>query len=581
MSAKGSFRAWLSAWAPALPLFAVVLFGLLAPTAFLMLRSVVADGQLSLDLWSKMLGLRNVQRGIITSLELGLVCATITTIVGVPLAWLVSRTLPVRRSLWLGIFNVAAHFGGIGLAFAYVVTLGTFGMITLLVNSTGLAFDPPPRDSFAAIVMTMQYSSVPLLVLLLVPAMGMLREQWWEAAQTSSASRLQFWRRIGLPVLMPFVAAGFVLVFTWTIGSYTVPYALAGQSPAQPVQLITLQIGLTLSDDVISGPARAGVLSIVLMALAVVALLGYRMLIRRGLRWFTGTADDASAPVESRSASSGRPDLARLLLFGAIALYLAIPILAVVLFSVATRWTNNVLPDGYTPRYWQETIADPRLFTALTNSFSLAAWVTTLVIGLVVPAVYWGRVRNPRIRPLLALSAAVPFSLPYLVIALAVLQFSGTFAPSLLGTYGLLVITYVALTFPFAFWAIDGAMGAVGVGRMSEAAATCGASQWQTLRRVILPNIGPGLATGAMLVFAVVVGEFAVVNVIASSVKTIPVWMAEALRDFGGGVTSLAVVTTVLFALMFALSALVVYLNRGRLVAQLPGVTRPEGGMGR
>jgi putative spermidine/putrescine transport system permease protein len=294
--ARRRLAGWLAAWGPALPLIGVLAFCLIAPIIALFARSLVTVDGVGLSAWTRVLGAAINQRAIVTSLELGLICATVSVLLGTPLAWLVSRMLVGRRAAWLGLLNVAAHFGGIGLAFAYVVTLGTFGAVTLIIRGMGVDFDPPARDSLVALVITYEHANIPLFVLLMVPAMGMLREEWWEAAQASSATRLQFWRRVGLPLLMPFLAAGFVLSFTWSIGIFGIAYALAGQSAALPIQLITLQIGQALYDDAIRGPERAAVLSVLLMALAIGALLLYRALLRRGTRWLaTAAAGGGSA----------------------------------------------------------------------------------------------------------------------------------------------------------------------------------------------------------------------------------------------------------------------------------------------
>ncbi len=236
-----------------------------------------------------------------------------------------------------------------------------------------------------------------------------------------------------------------------------------------------------------------------------------------------------------------------------------------------------MLPDGYTLAHWIETFSSARVLSAFATSLTLGAWTTVLVLVLTVPAVYWARTRNPRIRPVLEAAAVIPFALPFVVIGFALLHFSGVFAPGLQGTYPLLVLAYVAISFPFAYWAIDGAMAAADVRRLSEVAAACGASQWQTLRRVVLPNISAGITTAALLVFALAIGEFALVKVLASSVMTIPVWSASAIIATGGSFAPLSVVTTVVFALLFVLSAAVAYVNRGRITQQLPGMA--DGGV--
>jgi putative spermidine/putrescine transport system permease protein len=91
---------------------------------------------------------------------------------------------------------------------------------------------------------------------------------------------------VGLPILSPFLAAGWLLIFTWSIGIYGIAYGLAGQSGGTAVHLITLQIGTALQSDVLTGTGRAAVLAVVLLTVASVSLLSYRAILRRALRWF-------------------------------------------------------------------------------------------------------------------------------------------------------------------------------------------------------------------------------------------------------------------------------------------------------
>jgi len=213
------------------------------------------------------------------------------------------------------------------------------------------------------------------------------------------------------------------------------------------------------------------------------------------------------------------------------------------------------------------------------TSLSLSTLTTFLTLALVVPAVYWARTVNPRVRAALETAAAIPFALPFLVIGLALLQFSGMVAPSLQGTYPLLLAGYVAVTFPFVYWAVDGAMAAAGVERLSQAAEACGASRRQTILRVVLPNIRTGLASGAMLAFATVIGEYALVSVLASSVNTIPVWSAHVLLDRNNnpGFAPLAVVTLSVFGLLIALALVVSRVTRGQVLREAPSAGEAAG----
>lgn len=549
----------------------------------LIAQTFVSSDGIGLGLWARVLGQVVTQRAIVTTVELGLVCATISTLIGTPVAWLITRMLPGGRSIWLGLFNVAAHFGGIGLAFAYVATLGVFGMVTLLIQGLGIGFTPPDRASFTALVLVYEYANVPFFVLLTVPAMAVVRQEWFEAAETAAASRWQFWRRVGLPILAPFLAAGFVLCFTSAIGNYAIAFGLAGKTATLPVPLITLLIGTALDEDVLLGPSRAAVMSVVLIVIAFAALIAYRRLTARGARWL------ASGPISGMAAAEGawsgsaagprawhsrRASAGRAILMIAVAEYLFLPMIAVLLYSLATRWTSHVLPDGYTLEYWSAALSDPRVTSAFVTSFLLGGLTALIDFFLVVPAVYWSRVRNPRMRPVMQVTAAIPFALPYLVIGYALLQFSGVVAPQIQGTFVLLVLAYAAVSFPLMYWAVDGAMAAAGIERVSEAAETCGASWWQIVWRVVLPNIRAGLVTGVLLCFAMALGEFAIVSTLASSITTVSVWSAGAIRESSvtsGGTSQLAVVTTITFALLFAVSAAAVYSNRHRQTFFAPG----------
>jgi putative spermidine/putrescine transport system permease protein len=264
--------------------------------------------------------------------------------------------------------------------------------------------------------------------------------------------------------------------------------------------------------------------------------------------------------------------LPRWLFFGAVIAYLLFPMVAVVLYSFSARWTQHVLPDQYTLRNWREGLTEHRLQTVVFRTTWLALLVLVLDVALVVPAVYWQRVRNPRIRIFMELAAAIPFVLPFLVIAYGVLDLVGRYQPSLLGTWYLLMFCHAAIAFPFLYWAVDGAMAAANIVRLNEAAQVCGATPLQTLRHVVFPNIGPGLATGGMLVFATSFGEFALAQLLTGArFENVSLYSLALLTSTTNQFGTLAVLTVITFVLLFAISVGVVFLNRGQTTRLLPG----------
>lgn len=281
---------------------------------------------------------------------------------------------------------------------------------------------------------------------------------------------------------------------------------------------------------------------------------------------------------------------------GVVIGYIAVPMIAVLLYSFSTRWTSNLLPDGYTLQHWRDAFSDDRLREALWRTIWMATLVLILDVLIVVPAVFWQRVHNPRIRIVSELLAAIPFALPFIVIAFGILRMMGNtipevtaqaggplesfgeWLPTLLGTPWLILFAHAAIAFPFLYWAVDGSMAAANINRLNEAAQVCGASPVQILRHVVVPNIGPGLAAGGMLVFATSFGEFALVQILAGSrFENISLYSLDLLNNTTSQVEKLAVLTIVTFVILFLISVGVVYVNRGQGSRLLPGA-RAMGG---
>lgn len=281
-------REGLAAWLPALPLLIVAGAFLLLPTIQIVYQSV-HNSELgwTLQFWKDTFQSNGGRKSILTSIRLGLISATIALFIGAPLAWLISRMLTAKRSVWLALMNVSANFGGIGLAFSYVAALGTYGMVTLAFKDIGINFTPPQVGTLASLILAYSYSNVPLFVLLTLPAMSILRTDWMEAAEVAAASRFQFWRYVGLPILAPFFIAGWLLIFTWSLGIYGLAYALgANASAAGQLRLITLYIGLFLNTSA-GREERAAVMAALLLGMAAVSLILYRLILRWALRWFS------------------------------------------------------------------------------------------------------------------------------------------------------------------------------------------------------------------------------------------------------------------------------------------------------
>lgn len=279
-------RGMAGRWLPGVPLLALIAVGLVAPLAAVALDAFRDDTTRAFtfhnvsDLFANPID----RQAIATSLRLGVICACVATAIGLPLAWTLGRMASRRRSGWLALLNVAAQFTGIPLGFAFVATLGTSGIVSLALSHLGAGGLVPARDTVAGLVVAYSYFDIPLFVLLVLPAVAVVRADWWEAAQASGATRRQFWRFVGGPVLAPFALAGWLLLFAWSIGQYAAAYALAGTGAGSRVELMTLRIGQT-AQTAVGGVGRAAVHAVLLILFSAIALGAYRLVLRRAGRW--------------------------------------------------------------------------------------------------------------------------------------------------------------------------------------------------------------------------------------------------------------------------------------------------------
>jgi putative spermidine/putrescine transport system permease protein len=157
-------------------------------------------------------------------------------------------------------------------------------------------------------------------------------------------------------------------------------------------------------------------------------------------------------------------------------------------------------------------------------SFLLA--IETIVISLVlfVPTMYLVHLRLPKLRPVIAFMALVPFVVPPIVMVVGLLRtFRGSPHWFYGEPWGFLAAAYVILAFPYMFFSLDAGFRSIDVHTLTEASRNLGASWTTTLLRVILPNIRSAALAASFLTLAIVMGEFTIANLAAF--HTFPIFL--------------------------------------------------------
>ncbi len=217
-----------------------------------------------------------------------------------------------------------------------------------------------------------------------------------------------------------------------------------------------------------------------------------------------------------------------------VVIYLLVPLAATLVFGLQG---NN----GLDFHSYQEIFTDKNFGQTLLLSLELALATTVLSIVLITPTVYWVQLRLPKLRLLLDILSLVPFAVPPIIMSLGLLEVYGSsnmfinvlslgLVPilsnnpfNIVNTPQLLVCAYVIVALPYVYRPIDNSMRAINTTVLTEAAYSLGSGWWRTFLRVIMPNIWPGVISGALLTFSTAMGEFTLASLFG--IFTFPIYL--------------------------------------------------------
>jgi len=275
-------------WLGVVPFGVYVALGLIAPTVAITIAAFQdsTTGQFTMSNFSTafhgtyLLGLK-------TSILLSIATAIVPGIFGLLIAYAI---FTAKRGQWLrqvvitasGVF---ANFGGVPLAFLFIATLSTTGIVTGWIKAIfGVNIWDHGFTLYSAygVFFVYMYFQIPLMVLVILPALEGLRPAWREAAANMGARTWHYWRHIGWPVLMPSVLGCVLLLF----GSAFSAYATAEALTSGTIPLTAIQIGSFLNGNVLAGQQNVGkALGLGMILIIAVLMVFYSLLQRRAARW--------------------------------------------------------------------------------------------------------------------------------------------------------------------------------------------------------------------------------------------------------------------------------------------------------
>ena len=251
-----------------LPFLTVIFFFELIPLFMVIFRSFMPAEELgfTLDHYIAIFTKRLYQQAIINSLLVSILSASVGILIAFFGAKAATGSNRTAKTFFMSILNMTSNFAGLPLAFAYIIMFGNVGVFVMLGKHLG--FSPLANMDLYnvwGLALIYIYFQIPLATLLLIPAFEGIHKEWSEAVSLLGGNRLQFWTRVGIPVMLPSIFGTLSVLFANSIAAYATAYALLQNN----FSLLPIRISEQFVGDLAQRPEFGSALAVVLMLLMV------------------------------------------------------------------------------------------------------------------------------------------------------------------------------------------------------------------------------------------------------------------------------------------------------------------------
>ncbi len=529
----------------AYPLFKVIL------NSFLAMGDTPSLENFTLTNFSQFFTSALYKSALLNTLTVGFLCALFSCILGVPMAYFVARTEVPFKALFLTLGTLPLILPPFVGAYSWVLLFGRQGVVNYLLGKI-FGFVLPDIYGAPGVVIAMTMSYYPFVFLLTYGALLSADPYIEESAAIMGASRWKVIRTITLPLVIPSIAAGTLIVFMRAVGNFGVPALLGGNFYVLPTLIHFQVVGFY-------NLHTAGAIALVNVAMVGIAILfSQYVMAKRSYVTISGTTQEARVS-ENKILKWGGATFCACVIFLSL-----LPHLTVIVTSFTEGWAGTRYPTKFSLENYKKIIHIAK--TPIINSLFLAT-TATVVASLVGTLLSYISVRTRFLgKWVLDLTVMLPFILPGIVVGVAILTGFSSGLIILSGTWMIMVIGFFIRRMPYVFRSTMASLSQIDVA-VEEASTITGAPWITTFRKITLPLMAPGILAGAVICFSTLMGELSTTIILYSARwKTITVAIIEYL--FSATIGPAYALGTILILLVLSAIALA---NRllGRRMSQM------------
>lgn len=483
---------------------------------------------------------RLYQNALRNTLVIGVVVTVLSTLVALPMAYFVARVdmrfKPLILSLSI-IPLISPPFIG---AYAWVILFGRSGIFTHYLGEwTGLGM--PPLYGYFGVILALVLSNFTYVFLFVQGALAAVDPHLEESARVMGASRARILRTIVLPLALPPMLAGAMIVLIEALGEFGVPAILGGEMYV----LSTLMYFQIHGFFNLNGAAA---IALVNVAITLVAIL-FLIRVNRKRRFITVGSTTRRA---AQHTGRGIRIVANVYVWGLLTLAL-LPQAVILFTSFAERWPGTLWPTAYGWENYRYVFS--RVLEPMQNSLILATIATLACVIFGTLTGYVAERKKFAGKWALDLTIMLPFILPGIVTGVALLVTYNSGPIVLTGTALILVIGYFVRRIAYIYRSVVASVAQVDP-KMEEASTVAGATWGYTMRKVTVPLIAPGILAGSIIVFTTLISEMSTTVMLYSAQwKTISIAIYERLESQEIQAASAIGSITILVTLVLVFSA--------------------------
>jgi len=463
------------------------------PLWYALVKSVTSDGKITFTFYELMLVSPVYQEAILNSFRLGTITTIATTLLSLPIAFVLVRYDFPGKNFLNGLILVPMvlppFVGAIGMKQMFA----RFGSINLMLLDVGLIDQPIDwfgGGGFVGVVILEVLHLYPIMYLNVAASLANIDPSLEEAARNMGSSGFKLFRTVTFPLMLPGYFAGAIIVFIWAFTDLGTPLIFNYR------QVVAVEI-FNAIEDINENPMAYALVVFVLLLTVFFFYLSKTLLGNKRYEMIArGHVSSASRP-----ASKGLTFAiyAGMLLLTGIAM---LPHLSVFLTSITEQWFMSVLPQEITGKYYAMVFEHPMAFSSIQTSLILSVMSTTLDVVLGVAIAYLLTRTKIPYKGILDATAMLPLALPGLVLAFGYLAgYSGTFLDARDYPIPLLVIAYAVRRLPYMVRAAYAGFQQTSV-TLEEAAQNLGATKLRILFQITFPLIVANLVAGGILCFS-------------------------------------------------------------------------------